>query len=180
MLPVSALRVLAGVRMLNSYPQELSTMGINLCRTRSKYAQVIHIFVMYLTKGVRSILASEPVCRIARRRSTVLVAGLLLFGNMPASQAVSTARDINSYKLYAHMKVLDAKEYRCLELLWHKESRWNPRADNPKSTAYGIPQLLKYKEKDPYKQIDRGLKYIDHRYGTVCKAWVHHKKTGHY
>jgi hypothetical protein len=99
---------------------------------------------------------------------------------MPTAQAVSTERDINSYKLYAHMKVLDAKEYRCLELLWHYESRWNPRSDNPKSTAYGIPQLLKYKEKDPYKQIDRGLKYIKHRYKTACKAWMHHKKTGHY
>jgi hypothetical protein len=99
---------------------------------------------------------------------------------MPTAQAVSTARDINGYKLYAHMKVLDAKEYRCLELLWHKESRWNPRADNPRSSAYGIPQILKYKEKDPYKQIDRGLKYIEHRYKTACKAWVHHKKTGHY
>jgi hypothetical protein len=99
---------------------------------------------------------------------------------MPTAQAVSTARDINSYKLYAHMKVLDAKEYRCLELLWHKESRWNPRADNPKSSAYGIPQILKYKEKDPYKQIDRGIKYIEHRYKTACKAWIHHKKTGHY
>ncbi len=164
----------------HSYPQELSTMGINLWRTHSKYAQLIHIFVMYLTIGVRSILAGEPLRRIARKRSLVLVAGLLLFTNMPTAKAVSTARDINSYKLYAHMKVLDAKQYRCLELLWHNESRWNPRADNPKSTAWGIPQLLKYKEKDPYKQIDQGLKYIEHRYKTACKAWVHHKKTGHY
>jgi hypothetical protein len=135
---------------------------------------------MYLTIGVRSILAGEPLRRIARRRSLVLVAGLLLFTNMPTAKALSTARDINHYKLYAHMKLLDAKQYRCLELLWHKESRWNPRADNPKSSAYGIPQLLKLKELDPYKQIDLGLKYIDHRYGTVCKALAHHKRTGHY
>ena len=166
--------------MPNSYPQELST-GVNiLWMTRRRYARVIHILAGNLTDTLASILAGEPLRRIARKRSLVLVAGLLLFTNMPTAQAVSTARDINSYKLYAHMKVLDAKEYRCLELLWHNESRWNPRADNPNSTAYGIPQLLKYKEKDPYKQIDRGLKYIKHRYGTVCKAWVHHKKTGHY
>ena len=166
--------------MANSYPQELST-GVNiLWMTRRRYAQVIHILAGNLTGTLASILAGEPLRRIARKRSLVLVAGLLLFTNMPTAQAVSTARDINSYKLYAHMKVLDAKEYRCLELLWHNESRWNPRADNPKSSAWGIPQLLKYKEKDPYKQIDQGLKYIKHRYKTVCKAWVHHKKTGHY
>jgi len=126
------------------------------------------------------LLAGEPLRRIARRRGTVLLAGLLLFINMPNASAINTPRDINNYKLYAHMKLLDAKQYRCLELLWTRESRWDPRADNPKSSAYGIPQLLKLKEKDPYKQIDRGLKYIEHRHSTPCQAWEHHKKTGHY
>jgi hypothetical protein len=99
---------------------------------------------------------------------------------MPYASAINTPRDINNYKLYAHMKLLDAKQYRCLELLWNRESLWNPRADNPKSSAYGIPQLLKLKEKDPYKQIDLGLKYISHRHKTSCQAWEHHRKTGHY
>jgi hypothetical protein len=166
--------------MPNSYPQELSTGVNNLWTTRRAYAQVIHIFALSLTMLVRSILAGEPLRRIARRRSLVLLAGLLLFINMPNASAINTPRDINNYKLYAHMKLLDAKQYRCLELLWTRESRWDPRADNPKSTAYGIPQLLKLKEKDPYKQIDRGLKYIEHRYKTPCKAYAHHIKTGHY
>jgi hypothetical protein len=166
--------------MLNSYPQELSTGRVKVWRTRSKYARVIHILASNLTYRLRSILAGEPLRRIARRRSLVLVAGLLLFTNMPQSIAVSTARDINNYKLYAHIKLHNAKEYRCLELLWDLESKWNPRADNPKSTAYGIPQLLKLKAKDPYIQIDLGLKYIAHRYGKPCKALAHHKMTGHY
>ena len=166
--------------MVNSYPQELSTGRVKVWMTRQGYAQVIHIFATYLTIGVRSTLADEPLRRIARRRSLVLLAGLLLFVNSPQAIAVSTARDVNNYKLYAHIKLHNANEYRCLELLWDKESRWNPRADNPKSTAYGIPQLLKLKAKDPYTQIDLGLKYIDHRYGSVCKAWSYHKQTGHY
>ena len=166
--------------MVNSYPQELSTGRVKVWRTRSKYAQVIHILASNLTNRVRSILAVEPLRRIARMRSLVLLAGLLLFTNSSNAIAVNTARDVNNYKLYAHIKLHNANEYRCLELLWHKESRWNPRADNPKSTAYGIPQLLKLKAKDPYTQIDLGLKYIDHRYGSVCKAWSYHKQTGHY
>ena len=166
--------------MLNSYPQELSTGRLKVWRTRSKYAQVIHILAGNLTNRLRSILAGEPLRRIARRRSLVLVAGLLLFSNMPQSVAVSTARDVNNYKLYAHIKLHNANEYQCLVLLWDKESRWDPRADNPKSTAYGIPQLLKLKAKDPYIQIDLGLKYITHRYKTPCKAWSFHKRTGHY
>ena len=166
--------------MLDSYPQELSTGRLKVWRTRSKYARVIHILASNLTYRLRSILAGEPLRRIARRRSLVLLAGLLLFSNMPQSVALSTARDINNYKLYAHIKLHNSKEYRCLELLWDKESRWDPRADNPKSTAYGIPQLLKLKAKDPYIQIDLGLKYIAHRYGKPCKALAHHKMTGHY
>ena len=166
--------------MLNSYPQELSTGRVKVWTTRSRYAQVIHIFVMYLTIGVRSTLADEPLRRIARMGCLVLLASLLLFGNSPQAIAVSTARDVNNYKLYAHIKLHNSTQYRCLELLWDKESRWNPRADNPKSTAYGIPQLLKLKAKDPYIQIDLGLKYIKHRHLTPCKALAFHKKTGHY
>jgi len=166
--------------MPNSYPHKLSTGCTKVWRTRRQYARVMHILGSNLTHRLRSILAGEPLRRIARRRGLVLVAGLLLFTNMPQAKAVSTARDINNYKLYAHIKLLDAKEYRCLELLWDKESRWNPRADNPKSTAYGIPQLLKLKERDPYKQIDLGLKYIEARHSNPCKALDFHKRTGHY
>lgn len=144
--------------------------------TRQKYAQIIHIFVMYLTIGVRSSLAGEPLRRVARRRGTVLVAGLLLFTGVNQASAVNEPKDVNRYKLYAHIKLIDAKQYRCLELLWMRESRWDPRANNPKSSAFGIPQLLKLKELDPYKQIDLGLKYIEHRHGTPCAALEHHRK----
>jgi hypothetical protein len=166
--------------MPHSYPQGLSTGRDNLWTTRSRYAQLIHILTGNLTRTLASILAVEPLMRIARMRSLVLIGGLLLFVNSPNAVAVNTARDVNNYKLYAHIKLHSANEYQCLVLLWDKESKWNPRADNPKSTAYGIPQLLKLKAKDPYTQIDLGLKYINHRYGSVCKAWSYHKRTGHY
>ncbi len=84
------------------------------------------------------------------------------------------------YKLYTHIKLTNHRQYLCLEKLWTRESQWNPRADNKRSTAYGIPQLLKLKTKDPYLQIDAGLKYIAHRHGTPCKALAYHLKTGHY
>jgi len=162
--------------MRKSYPQELYT-SVNRLWDTLKITLKIDT---YLTIRVRSILAGEPLPRIARWRSLVLLAGLLLFSNMPASQAISTQRDKENYKLYAHIKLLNAKQYRCLEVLWNRESRWDPRADNPKSSAYGIPQLLKMKELDPFKQIDLGLKYIAHRHLTPCRALDFHNKTGHY
>ena len=162
--------------MINSYPQELCTPVKRLWDTLKDTLDNCAT----LTKALRSLLAGEPLRRIARRRGTVLLASLLLFINMPTAVAINTNKDIDRYKLYAHMQVVSAKEYRCLELLWNRESRWDPRADNPKSSAYGIPQLLKLKVLDPYLQIDLGLKYIAHRYKTPCIAYAHHRKTGHY
>jgi hypothetical protein len=159
-----------------SYPQGLSTYVKKVWDTLKDTLNV----ASYLTIGVRSILAGEPLPRIARRRSLVLLAGLFVFSNTTYASAVSTQRDKENYKLYAHIKLLNAKQYRCLEVLWNRESRWDPRADNPKSSAYGIPQLLKMKELDPFKQIDLGLKYITHRHSTPCRALDFHNKTGHY
>lgn len=163
-------------KMIKSYPQKLYTGLNNLWDT----LKATLINCLSLTSSVRSILAGEPLRRIARGRCLVLLAGLLLISTMPRAVAINTNKDTDRYKLYAHMKVVSAKEYRCLELLWNRESRWDPRADNPKSSAYGIPQLLKLKVLDPYLQIDLGLKYIAHRHKTPCKAWAHHLKTGHY
>jgi hypothetical protein len=86
------------------------------------------------------------------------------------------------FKQYAFIQLNhDFKEFYCLDELWYKESKWDHKAKNKRSSAYGIPQLLKLKETDPFKQIDRGLKYIEHRYdGCACKALAHHKAKGWY
>jgi hypothetical protein len=74
-----------------------------------------------------------------------------------------------------------ASEYRALAKLWGKESAWDHNADNPKSSAYGIPQLLKMKPGTPApEQIARGLEYIQHRYGKPSVAWAHWRKNGWY
>lgn len=92
----------------------------------------------------------------------------------------NTTTEIEKYKLYSHIKLTNSRQYLCLEKLWHLESRWNPRAKNKHSTAYGIPQLLKLKARNPYTQIDAGLKYISSRYGTPCNALAYHKQHRYY
>ena len=72
-------------------------------------------------------------------------------------------------------------EWRALAKLWGKESGWRQHADNPKSTAYGIAQMLKTKPGTPApKQIARGLVYIEHRYDKPSKAWAHWRAKGWY
>jgi len=109
----------------------------------------------------------------------IYMVGLNLLG-IYAVNAVNNPIEKDYYKLYSHTKLISAKQYLCLLQLWERESHWNPTANNKRSTAYGIPQLLKLKVTDPYMQIDAGLKYITHRYGTPCKALAYHLKTGHY
>lgn len=136
---------------------------------------------MYLTSPVSSRIAGRAgKAEVARKAIQMIGAGLLLIGIMPATPATATTENKEAYKLYAYVKLINAKEFICLNALWSKESQWSSTANNKKSSAYGIPQLLKLKEKDPYKQIDLGLKYIGDRYGTPCNAWAFFKDKGYY
>lgn len=78
-------------------------------------------------------------------------------------------------KAYAYRVVLDngwdLPEFRCLEKLWQKESNWRHEADNPTSSAFGIAQMLNETATHPAEQIENGIRYIIHRYGTPCDAW---------
>ena len=101
-------------------------------------------------------------------------------------KAHSVSWSIPKLKQYTfHQLDYSFTDFYCVDELWHKESRWNYKAKNPKSSAFGIPQILGLKEKNPVKQIDRGLAYIKHRYdkpGTsaFCNALAHHKIKGWY
>lgn len=65
--------------------------------------------------------------------------------------------------------------------LWNKESGWNPNAQNPTSSAYGVAQFLDStwgsftypKTSDGRKQVYDGLEYIGGDYGSPAAAWAH-------
>ena len=80
-------------------------------------------------------------------------------------------------------------QHSCLVNLWNHESGWRHTADNPNSSAYGIPQALPGSKMasagadwktNPETQIKWGLQYIDKRYNTPCGAWSAFKKKGWY
>lgn len=74
----------------------------------------------------------------------------------------------------------EGKQWQCLLSLWTSESRFDHYAKNPKSSAFGIAQLLGEKDRRPEYQILRGLKYISHRYDTPCRAYKFHLKHNYY
>lgn len=71
-----------------------------------------------------------------------------------------------------------ADQFGCLDALWVSESDWRVDADNPTSSAYGIPQALTELHDLPAdymtsaeSQIRWGLGYIRDSYGSPCNAW---------
>lgn len=79
---------------------------------------------------------------------------------------------------------MSSTEWRCLDALWTAESNWRAKAYNKTSVdgkhAGGIPQLLGLDPDTPMPvQVKKGLDYIDHRYGSPCKA-LHHWNQKHW
>jgi len=130
-------------------------------------------------KSIR--LKGEKASRVSGWLARCLLIGTAISLGQISALEPAQAANKNIYKQYAFMQLnYNFKEFYCLSDLWYKESRWIPTAKNPKSSAYGIAQLLKTKTKDPYKQIDQGLKYIKHRHHTACNALAFHNKKGWY
>lgn len=70
-----------------------------------------------------------------------------------------------------------AQEFACIDKLWGThESGWRWNADNPSSSAYGIPQALPGSKMGPGwqddvdVQINWGYNYVTTRYGGPCQA----------
>lgn len=84
-------------------------------------------------------------------------------------------------KRAARAKGWTAAEWDCLDRLIWRESSWRPHARNPESSAYGLFQILKLKPGTPIrKQIERGIRYIAHRYSSPCAALQHSLDRGWY
>lgn len=82
-----------------------------------------------------------------------------------------------------------SSDFECINDIWTQESNWNVHANNPTSSAYGIPQALpgsKMSSAGPdwqnnaETQIRWGLSYIEHRYGSPCAAWSFKRAHGWY
>ena len=80
-------------------------------------------------------------------------------------------------------------QFACLNKLWTKESNWRYKARNKSSGAHGIPQALPATKMEsigtdwrtnPVTQISWGLRYIEVRYETPCKAYKKFQRSNWY
>ena len=117
----------------------------------------------------------EPLRGVARGVLVAIGIALCIMPDAGGSKPVQYV----SYKEYAlHSLGYDYKQYKCLAILYGKESAWNPKAAN--GSHYGIPQgrSVWLRDQDGYSQVTWGLRYIGNRYGEPCIALDHWTRKG--
>ena len=140
----------------------------------STFSYVLDRVCMLRTQSL-SKAHREPLRGVAR--GVLLAFGIALC--FPTEAGSTKPKEYVTYKEYAlHLLNYDVEQYKCLAMLYGKESAWNPEAKN--GSHNGIPQgRSEYLARvDGYKQVEWGLSYIyNHRIyqGDTCKAWQHWK-----
>jgi hypothetical protein len=106
------------------------------------------------------------------------IALFIVFNCFEKTNSEASLDRTNHYRQWAFIQLNNLNEFYCLDELYYKESRWNPKAKN--GSHYGIPQgRSKYLQRvNGYKQVDWGIKYNKVRYGSMCKALEHYKTKG--
>ena len=109
----------------------------------------------------------------------------------PAAPLAAPAA-LNQYQSFAQTlagTTWGPSQFPYLNLLWERESGWDPAATNPSSGAFGIPQALPAVKMasagldwatNAYTQIIWGIGYIHATYGTPQAAWAHELALGWY
>lgn len=148
----------------------------------------------YLTSKVDPEIAPIETALFSELSSSATVSASAMSLVSSASASVELARTPDGAREVAKI-LMDDKydwgngQYSCLDELWTKESHWNYKASNRRSGAHGIPQALPATKMDsagtdwrtnPVTQISWGLRYIEVRYDTPCKAWAKFKRSNWY
>ncbi|MCP3422903.1 lytic transglycosylase domain-containing protein [Nocardioides pinisoli] len=131
----------------------------------------------------------EVASRSARRTDKTKAAALAMTGGSAVTRSERLSegdpRDIARALLPAYG--FSSDQFSCLDSLYVSESDWRVDADNPTSSAYGIPQALTQLHDLPAdymtsaeSQIRWGLEYIQDTYGTPCSAWSFKQGNGWY
>ena len=148
----------------------------------------------FLTTKVDPELEPIEAALFSELSSEVTVSASAMSLVSSASASVELARTPDGAREVAKILMDDKygwgdKQYACLDSLWTKESHWNYKASNKRSGAHGIPQALPATKMEvigtdwrtnPVTQISWGLRYIDIRYDTPCKAYAKFQRSRYY
>ncbi len=149
---------------------------------------------LILTSAVDPEIAPIEAALFSELSSSATVSASAMSLVSSASASVELARTPDGAREVAKILMEDKygwgdKQYWCLNGLWTKESNWNYRSSNKRSGAHGIPQALPATKMEsvgtdwrtnPVTQISWGLRYIESRYETPCRAFAKFKRSNWY
>ena len=143
------------------------------------YAKLRTFFALSLSEANSPKANRASRLRIAR--SVAVLVSLYMGIGLSTEVDAGTSHSFTS-KDYIR-SLLSKDEALCLIKLYGKESAFKTDAIgnlNGAIQTYGIPQLKNplIRDMSAYNQIDYGIKYIDHRYGSTCRAYAHWVKKG--
>jgi len=145
-------------------------------------------------RGLEHIRCSERTASRRVRSVAIVLGAALCFSFVSAASATNDPTKRLNSKQYAQGQLTN-KNYKCVSILWGKESAWNWKAVgnlNGKHRVYGIPQGKSefLRTATPLQQVDWGLRYIGHKFGYVrtiegmqpntCAALAHWRKKNWY
>jgi hypothetical protein len=147
----------------------------------------------YRLDTVMNILTQQPPEADTPEQMTQqgeLAQDVTVIGGQPASAPTGSAASGGIKGMVRQMAAemgWGDDQWGALEELVTRESSWNPEAQNPTSTAYGLFQFLDstwanygQKTSDPAAQARAGLAYIRDRYGSPQAALSFHDKNNYY
>jgi hypothetical protein len=138
--------------------------------------------------GVPESTYSDTMLKIIIRFIIIISLLVITFGLSSAHAEAPAPPEIKQYA-YQRIRVEFGEEHwKSFETLIQRESRWDCEADNPRSTAYGLGQLLDStwdmtrfeRSEDCYVQLEATIDYIKVVYKDPNNAWAFWKKEGHY
>jgi len=145
-------------------------------------------------RGLEHTRCSERTAKRTVRSVAIVLGAALCFNMVSAASATNDPNKRLTSKAYAKGQ-LTTKNWKCVSILWGKESAWNWKAvGNLDGThrVYGIPQGKSefLRTANPLQQVDWGLRYIGHKFGYVrtiegmqpntCAALAHWRKKNWY
>lgn len=93
-------------------------------------------------------------------------------------------------RLWAGANGVHGEQWKALDYIISRESSWDPKAQNPRSTAAGLPQLIAanqrhygvypIRQQSVWKQLDAFMKYVNERHGGVLGARDYWKSHNYY
>jgi hypothetical protein len=162
---------------LNSYPHGYAQATVDDATHRTQSLTDCQNPSLYLKDNLLKIKKINK--KIINIKNLLVIPMSILILTLFTTPA-KAASQIDLFKLYAHSRLLDYKEFQCFNKIITKESRWSYLAHN--GSHYGLGQMRSkhYQNLDPFRQIDATIKYITIRYQTPCKAWAFHQKRNFY